>query len=974
VKSVREACHLRDEVLKGDLQDALFAADFGHVVAGRAPAIYREAAPFFANTHPAVPLKKVVTTIFARLADPKEPGAAVRLSTGFGGGKTHTLIALWHLARNIQQTTLGTELLPAAGRPKEILVAGIDGDKLGATVCGRHGPIVTHSLWGELAYQLGGEPGYSLMQAIDDPDTPPDAALIRALLPEDKPVLILLDELVKYMVKLSDHASGALVAFISSLVSEVGARTQAVIVITDPAGQAAYQHEAADLKEAIKELEAAHRLDDELGRKTTDFDPIGSEAAQVIARRLFSAIEPGAAHEASAEYFNAYQRIRAAQPDSLPAEATTTDYASSLVACYPFHPRLLETAQNRLGALQGFHKSRGTLRLFARILRDLWEDESNIALITAGDLDWTSDRIQADLLQRLNRDQFKPAVDADVVKHAGAIDADFNTDVHQRVAAALLLESIPLNPNASMDRSDIALAVLRPDDVGHEPAEAMDRLMSLCWHTYKDDTGRRYQFRFEPNVNKLVEERATGIHWEDARQHVLTLAQGYFSGPTFKLIPFPGSAKAVADTALLKLVLTDSLQLAQEVCDYDDDSDPAAKHPRPFRNAIFGLAPTPAALDEATRAAQLLLAAELIDKEQKQQKGKSTLKDQLDELLPTIRKRARIQAVRAFNRVVFQGRPSVTLEEKYLVSEDKPLDGVRGQDQLKRFLDDNKLVYQPTDAIDVDLLVGEILPGATPSLDHPGAFTASSVHERALSNERLRLLANETPVRSTVIKAVEQDRLLVRLSSGDSYDSQGCVTTVHGVRKRIDRKLAALPLNSDTLIAPADAPCPQGWIHVPDVVNEPTPLPDGGPGPHPPGPQVTIVSTWDEAIERAAERPLQKLTLKAASPETAKTLIALAQPFGAQALTLSVVASGNAKDGGMINFAANNLKHNHPLKPIDLAATLCRAMDGQASFNASLALDFGEPGSADSAPRLEQARDNASPDVSLSAEFGAGTD
>lgn len=99
--------------------DAIYAADFGYVVEDTAPAVYGDANILFRNTHPAVALRKLVATVFGRLADPNEAGAAVRLSTGFGGGKSHSLIALSHLACNIGQAALGTELLPAAGRPEK---------------------------------------------------------------------------------------------------------------------------------------------------------------------------------------------------------------------------------------------------------------------------------------------------------------------------------------------------------------------------------------------------------------------------------------------------------------------------------------------------------------------------------------------------------------------------------------------------------------------------------------------------------------------------------------------------------------------------------------------------------------------------------------------------------------------------------------------------------------------------------------
>jgi predicted AAA+ superfamily ATPase len=123
---VLTGCKPRKEVLKGDLDDAIFAADFGDLISGKAPKVYGDAKTFFQNTHPAKQLCKVIEVVFERLADPKEAGATVRLSTGFGGGKTHTLMALWHLAQNIENLGMGTELLPAAGRPKSVTVAALD--------------------------------------------------------------------------------------------------------------------------------------------------------------------------------------------------------------------------------------------------------------------------------------------------------------------------------------------------------------------------------------------------------------------------------------------------------------------------------------------------------------------------------------------------------------------------------------------------------------------------------------------------------------------------------------------------------------------------------------------------------------------------------------------------------------------------------------------------------------------------------
>ena len=893
----------------------------------------------------------------------------MRLSTGFGGGKTHTLIALYHLAKNISNTTMGTELLAAAGRPAQVVVAGVDGEKPGATVFARYEDVVTHSLWAEIAYQLGGKAGYDIMASVDNPETAPDSAMIRDTLPAGAPVLILLDEIVKYMAKLSELGRKSLLSYLGALISEVGARKQTVLVITDPASQIAYQQEAKDLDAAAKSAQSARWLDDELGRKLSDVDPIGNEAAQVIVRRLFIDVPKAAADEVSAEYYNTYKRVSTDAADALPPEASTLEYANRIKECYPFHPRLLDTAQNRLGALDDFNKTRGTLRLFARILRDIWDKEADIPLVTAGDLYWQSDRIQADLLNRLHRDQFKAAVDADVISHANALDADFSTDVHHRVASALLLESLPLSHSAAMDKRDLALATLRPTDVGHEAGEAMDRLYSVCWHTYKDDTGQKFQFRYEPNVNKLIEERAQNIPIEDARHAVIARAQSYFGGQIFDLIAFPSSPKAVSDTAKLKLVLVETETFAQSVCDYQDDADADAKQKRRFRNAIFGIAPTKTTLDEAIHAMRQELAARDIDREQGKNKA---VKEQVETLLPNLTRRARIRSVRAFNRVVFHGRQSVTLDEKYLVPEDSALQDVNGQERLKAFLDDNKLIFQPADALDVDLLLDFIVKGSTPAIDHNGAYPASAVHERALSSDKLRLMRDPSAIRGAILKAVEQGKLVVLQPGGDAYDDKGCVLRVNGLRQRTDKRLHTLQMNADVFIAPPSASCVAGWIKTDDATKEkPDAEPEADTGSYDFAPKERVhACSWDEAATYAKSRPLRALKLTVGKMDAAKTLASLVQPLGAKSITLSLSANGDLKDGGHINFLASNLKHNHALKPLETVATFLRAMADGAEFEAQLDLEFDDAGIANADAKLQQAGQSAVADIEVFAEFG----
>jgi len=1003
MKPVRKSCQLRPEVLKGELSDAIFAADFGKILEENAPDVYQDAEIFFRNTHPAAPLKKVATTIFDRLSDENEAGAIIRLSTGFGGGKTHTLIALWHLAKNIQQSTLGTELVPAPGRPKSVAVAGADGKLPGSVLYRDYGTIKTHSLWADIAYHLGGEVGYNKMSQVDNTEKVPDAGSIRQILPADKPVLILLDEIPVYMAKLSDKGRRSLLSFLDSLMSEIGARRQAALVITDTARQPSYRSESAELGRLVNGI---------VGRKASDFDPIGDESAQVIIRRLFEDLDQSAASVVSAEYFNAYKLISEEHACLLPPDASRSDYAEKIKYCYPFHPYLLEIAQNRLSALQDFQKSRGVLRLFARILRDIWENESDIELITAGDLNWTSDRIQSDLLQRLKRDNFKPAVDADIVKHAGKLDDDYSSDIHRRVASALLLESLPLNPNAAMDRADITLAVLRPSDVGTEPSNAMKRLDRIAWHIY--EINGKFQFRYEPNANKIVEERAENMPIEDAKMSVRAYIQKYFSGHNFQLVAYPSSPNSVKNSTELKLVLCENEELAQSICDYQDNSNPQAVSLRAFRNAIFAIAPTPAEFEKAALTRRKLMAAEDVKNEQKKiltsrEKG-TPLLEQIEKMLPGLRKNSAIQSVRAFDRVIFQGRRPISIWEKYIVDDDV-LSGIKdGQAQLMKLLKDEGLIYEISDTIDENLLM-QLLKGATPSLEHEGAYPANAIHERALSSKRLRLLRDESPIRNSIIRDVNAGRLVVRLPNNDVYDQKGCVTGKADNRRRIDKKLSTLKLSADVLVAPSSAPCVADWIKITPTdnsddfltiaeaakqknTNEGTVISaiseerinyetrDGQKEvlvdekfdkwePVPSQPELFVIATtWEEAINYAQKRPLTKLTLKIDNIDFCNKLMVCAQPFNAESIKLSVIASGKLKDGGSINFKVDNVKFNSSLKPIDIAKRMLRGTADNPIFKAELVLDFESSGAMKTGSKFAQVREHGLNDVKLSAEFG----
>ncbi len=959
---VLTGCKPRKEVLKGDLDDAIFAADFGDLIEGKAPVVYGNPKTFFQNTHPAQPLRKLVQAVFGRLANAKEPGAAIRLSTGFGGGKTHTLMALWHLAENITDPSLGTDLSPAAGRPKQVTVAAIDGSKAGVPTFARHGKTETKSLFGELAYRLGGDKAVKSLGKNDDPESQPNADTLEKLFAPG-PVLILVDELVVYMATLSDRGQGNVLALVTKLAAIATKRPQTVLVVTDPGAQAAFASQSDRLRQGLVPIET--KLDEVFGRKMSDFDPIGDESAEVIIRRLFDKVDPGAAQATSAAYHSLYDRVTRETPDSLPASAAGASYAKSIVRSYPFHPRLLDTAKDRLGALQEFNKSRGTLRLFARILRSAWESKTDLDLIAAGDLDWSSDRIQSDLLQRLNRDNFKAAVSADIEKHAAELDGG-KRGVHVRVASALLLESIPLQPNSGLDAAEAALAVLRPDEAGPEPSEALDRLLGVCWHTYPMPGGRGYQFRYEPNIIKQIEERTGQVPHEDARNRVLAEVQGCFGGPGFKLASWPMSARQVQETPELQLALCENENTALSVTANADDSNAAAPMPRRFVNSILAVTATAANLNSAIERAKRLLAAEKIEQEHRTGDQNKLVREQLQKIKPELQRQFRIQTCRSFDRVVFADGRSFQLEERYQVPEEQMLQKAQGQKCLRDFLDDKHLIFQAADALDTGKFLA-ILPGATHLASDSDTWTARAVHERFLGAEGLRLLQDGGVVRQTLLKAMKAGKIVVRLGDGRAYDSVGCVEGPDGSRRRVVGAPTTFPLDDSVLVTRADSKAAASWLRVEtEQRSEAAAIPV----PAPPAEAARVTaSTWEKVIEYAEDRPLLRLELTAATPAAAAALQSLAQPLGAESLSLSVIVSGNARDGGNLNFAASDVKPTHPTKPLGIGQTLFNALEEGSSYEAVLALDFGTAGRTGLGSQLRKMSEDAPEGVSPTAHF-----
>jgi hypothetical protein len=751
------------------------------------------------------------------------------------------------------------------------------------------------------------------------------------------------------MAKLSERGQGNLLGFLNLLAGVVSGRPQTVLVVTDPGSQAVYSKQS---DRVARELDAhAKNLEEIFGRKMTSIDPIGDESARVIVRRLFGTIDRSVAQKTAQAYSDLYQRVVATDSRVLPtggaSPPTSPAFKKALEEGYPFHPRLLKTAEERLGAMDSFQRSRGVLRLFARIIRDVWNHKTACDLISAGEVNWSDKDIRSDLLDRLRRDRFSAAIKADIEGHATDLLDGGKRGIHTRAASALLLESLDTaNSSSGFDAPEITLAILRPEDAGPEPGEALDRLIGVSWHTYPRPGGSGVQFRYEPNITRQIDEMRTKIGADDAAIRIRAEVQQYFGGSIFKLSAWPASANQVAESADLQLALCTDEKRALSVVTYSDDRDPFAPIPRGFKNALLAIAPSDAKWTTAIEKTQRLIAAEKIKKEHGTGAAGKQVLEQIERIEPDLRKQFFLHSYRAFDLVLLAGRNVLQLEEQYMVPEAQVLQKPSGQAGLRRFLEEKKLLHKSSDAIDADLFTTKVLSGATPVAGQPDVYTGKAVHERILSAPGLRLIPDADVIRLTVLKAVEAGKLVVRFADDRSFDHQGCVEGVSGHRRRVSNLLSAtFPLDDTVQVSLSGSASAVGWLA--EDKPEPAsgggatpPFGSGGTTPPPPLPSSVTGTSWTAILAYAKTRPLLKLELRAPTPAVAATLATLAQPLGADALTVSVTLNGDAKDGGSVNFAANDLKLNHPTKPLQIAQTLFNSLTEGCAYEAMLTLVF----------------------------------
>jgi len=578
MKSVFQTCQPREEVLRGELRDQQFAASLTKVLRGNADEVYGDCATFFANTYATGGLKSLLRESLSRLVSADATGAAViRLETSFGGGKTHNLIALYHLCQGnvdpkVSAKFISPELLPQVPIAKIAVVVGPDMD---VAVGVDHGHIRTFTLWGELAWQLGhhaggveaGRQAYEIIRKSDEQRTAPGTQVWEKLI-GDEPALLMIDEIAYYLrvARGAQYQAGKTsvaeqtVAFLMSLLKFASESKRTVLVYTLADSADAFGKESDDLRQELAEARSVSARQEHVLTPTAE-----DEVSAIVTHRLFANVDRKAAKE-TAKSWSAYSARLVEQGVDLPQRAVRAEFQAEMVQDYPFHPDLLTTLNRKTSTIPNFQKTRGLLRLLAQTVRDLWHTKpKNCFLICTHHLNLSDEQVANDLTSRLDRPQYKQVIEADIaspkkgtLSHAQEIDLEWNESGRapyaQRVATTAFLHSLVQTGQSGVDPADLRLAVLQPDDDPALVEKAVQRLVDRCW--FFDYDGLRYRFKTEPSLRKIVDDEMGLVGKIKAKGELDDRIQKVWKKSVFFPEYFPSEAANVDDDAQLpKLVV-----------------------------------------------------------------------------------------------------------------------------------------------------------------------------------------------------------------------------------------------------------------------------------------------------------------------------------------------------------------------------------------------------------------------------------
>ncbi|MBQ1122215.1 DUF499 domain-containing protein [Streptomyces sp. B15] len=524
------------DVAQGDFNASEFAANLAQVAKGEGALEYTDPELFFQRTYLTEGLQDLLSKSLARISGDGNAPPTVNLQTNFGGGKTHSMLALYHLyAWGLDVTGLPQEmqeLLAAStsGLPREkVSRAVLVGTELAPgqpSVQPSDGTKI-NTMWGELAWQLGGRQAYDIVAASDQNGTSPGAGLLQELLAAYAPCLILIDEWVVYARQLvgNDNLPAGTFdthfGFAQSLTEAVEAVSGAQLVLSIPASEDGSN--AADADEIGGEAgqTALDKLQSVIHRKADSWRPASAdESFEIVRRRLFEA-PTGETQKDINKVARLFTQFYANHKKDFPASVDTTEYERKIKSTYPIHPELFDRLYEDWSTLDKFQRTRGVLRLMSAVIHALWRDGDQSPMILPGHIPLDEPRVNNELTHYL-QDRWKPIIDADVDgPHSTPVAVDNEKTflgqraMSRRIARTVFMGSAPTVKAAKKGLAEpyIRLGMAVPGDALGNFRTALNTLAERSTYLYGD--GDRYWFDTQANITRLARDEADRLIGRD---------------------------------------------------------------------------------------------------------------------------------------------------------------------------------------------------------------------------------------------------------------------------------------------------------------------------------------------------------------------------------------------------------------------------------------------------------------------------
>lgn len=575
----------REDLRDGKPLDASeFAVHLDQVRDGRAPAVYQKPERFFERTYLTKGLTGVAAEVLRRLSGERtETSAVFNLTTQFGGGKTHSLTLLYHLASNgpkAKEWQGVARLLHAAGlntvpNADVAVFVGTEFDPI-AGRGGVDGTPVRKTPWGEIAFQLGGESALKILVEHERQGVAPGGDVIRAFMPKERPVLILMDELMNFVSRSRKSGmAGQLYSFLHNLSEEARGRDNMVLAASIPASELEMSADDQSDYERFK------KLLDRVGKAV--IMSAESETSEIIRRRLFEWDENAVTSDGRVllnrdalttcnEFGDWVKDHRQQVSEQFPFDAAREAFATA----FPFHPSVFSVFERKWQALPRFQQTRGVLRLLAlwvsRAYQEGYKGDHRDPLIGLGTAPLDDPQFRAAMFEQLGEHRLEAAVTTDICgkndSHAArldneAIEAIKKARLHRKVATTIFFESNGGMSRAEASTPEIRLAVADPGlDIGHVET-VLDALTEACY--YLTVERNRYHFSFKENLNKRYADRRANIKDGIIGERVRTEIESVFAmnggiSPVF----FPENSGKVPDKPVLTFVVLAPEQSAED--------------------------------------------------------------------------------------------------------------------------------------------------------------------------------------------------------------------------------------------------------------------------------------------------------------------------------------------------------------------------------------------------------------------------